>query len=468
MKNSKKPASNLHPTSTEHNRDNCQDNAKTVRVRSGMGTANYWKSRLYRNTYKDRKGATVDVPEYYVRMRYAGITRQVRLDHSNRDTAADQALELFNRVQVQGWRVVDDRKAHLPASASVAGFLVAYEKATKSMERAPRPITVRLYSRCLLQLCRIAGVKNIRELTTEKIERARDKYRAAARGVGRDDASIRNTLSNITRNAGACFSREARTIMQRNGLTLENPFTGIKCGSDIQQVSPLPRAIVERIWADAPKLRDGDPNAKDPKLDQYIRRYKKTHEGREPGRWVPVDFSEPHVDAYAALLLAFGCGLRANECDKCRWSWLSKDDRGDCFIEVRKEADFIAKGGSGRIVKIPANLYEALLNTRQDAGEYVIGGRASTESSMQGGGLYRRPNTFRVVNEWLRSLGVEAGKKYGKPLHALRKQFGSAIATEFGLFHAQKLLGHGSPTITARHYASQVDLPTLSHVRLMG
>jgi hypothetical protein len=173
MKNSKKPASNSHPTSTEHNREICQDNAKTVRVRSGMGTANYWKSRLYRNTYKDRKGATVDVPEYYVRMRYAGITRQVRLDHSNRDTAADQALELFNRLQIQGWRVVDDRKAHLPASASVAGFLAAYEKATKSMEKAPRPITVRLYSRCLLQLCRIAGVKNIRELTLVHVSRGR-------------------------------------------------------------------------------------------------------------------------------------------------------------------------------------------------------------------------------------------------------------------------------------------------------
>ncbi len=463
--------SNSKQTATGNNLDNCQDTAKTGKrpgVRSGMGTANYWKGRLYRNTYHNRSGETVEVPEYYVRMRYAGITRQVRLDHANKDSAAEQALELFGRVQAHGWKVIEDRKAHLPSSPTIEQFLAEYEKATKSMDKAPRPITVRLYSRCLLQLCEVAGVKNIRELTREAIERARDSYRANSRTEGRADSQIRNTLSTIIRNSAACFSKEARSIMQRNGLTLENPFTGVRCGSDIQPVSPLPHNIVERIWADANLLRDGDPKAQDTKLTQYVRRYKKAHEGREPGRWVPIDFREPHPDAYAALLLAFGCGLRANECDKARWTWLKKDGQGNCFIEVAKEADFRPKGESSRLIKIPHDLHDALHSTRSDTGPYILGGPASTESSEQGGGLYRRPNTFRVVNQWLRNRGVEAGNKYGKPLHRLRKQFGSEVATSFGLFQAQKLLGHASPTITARHYASQVDLPTLSHVHLAG
>src|ERR1017187_458218 len=291
--------------------DSCQDGDKTdarLRVRSGMGTANYWRSRLFRNTYRDRQGNTVEVPEFYVRMHHAGITRRVRLSHSNKDSAADEALGLFHRLQDQGWGVVNDRQARLPSSPTIDEFIGAYIAATTSMDKAPRPITIRLYARALRQLCALVGVKHIRELTKEAIERARDAYRADGRTKKRPESSVRNSISTLIRNAASCFSREARAIMQRNGLTLDNPFTGIKCASDIQPVSPLPQDIVDRIWADAALLRDGDPKAEDPQLDRYMRRYKKTHGGRDPGRWVPIDFRQPHPDAYAALLLAFGCG----------------------------------------------------------------------------------------------------------------------------------------------------------------
>lgn len=462
---------NQNPTTTEDNLEKCQDGDKTekrLRVRSGMGTVNYWKVRLFRNSYRDRKGRTVEIPEYYARLRHGGQTKRVRLHASDKDGAAEAALRLSQRLSEEGWGAVAEGQARLPASPTIDEFLDAYATATASMDKAPRPITVRLYARSLRQICAIAGVKRVRELSRETIEKARDAYRAQAREKGRPDASIRNSLSTIIRNAASCFSREARAIMQRNGLTLENPFTGIKCGSEIQPVSPLPKGIVDRIWADATLLRDGDPKARDLKLSQYLRQYKKTHEGREPGRWVPIDFREPHPDAYAALLLAFGCGLRANECDKARWSWLKTDGKGDCFIEIAKEDDFRPKGETRRLVKIPRELHDALFETRSDTGPHILGGPMSTESSQQGGGLYRRPNTFRVVNQWLRDRGVETENKYGKPLHRLRKQFGSEVATHFGLFQAQKLLGHASPAITARHYASQVDLPTLTHVHLAG
>jgi integrase len=434
-----------------------------------MGTVNYWRARLFRNTYRDRQGNTVEVPEFYVRIHHAGVTRRVRLTYSSKDQAAEEALGLFHRVLEQGWGVVTNRQARLPASPTIDEFIEAYEKATASMDKAPRAITVRLYARSLRQLCAIAGVKHVRELTREVIEKARDGYRAQGRAKGRADSSIRNSLSTVIRNAASCFSREARAIMQRNGLTLDNPFTGIKCSSDIQPVSPLPHNIVERIWADASLLRDGDPSAPAIDLNRYVKAYKRVHDNREPGRWVPIDFRQPHPDAYAALLLAFGCGLRANEVDKARWSWLKSDSQGNCYIEIAKEADFRPKGETRRLIKIPRELHEALVATRIDMGSpHILGGPMSSESSEQGGGLYRRPNTFRTVNRWLRDRGVEAGNKYGKPLHRLRKQFGSEIATSFGLFAAQKLLGHASPTITSKHYAAQVDLPNLTHVRIAG
>jgi len=44
----------------------------------------------------------------------------------------------------------------------------------------------------------------------------------------------------------------------------------------------------------------------------------------------------------------------------------------------------------------------------------------------------------------------------------LRKEFGSYVATSFSLFHAQKLLGHSSPSVTSDYYAGLTGLPDLN------
>ena len=60
--------------------------------------------------------------------------------------------------------------------------------------------------------------------------------------------------------------------------------------------------------------------------------------------------------------------------------------------------------------------------------------------------------------EWLHGMGVTSAK----PCHALRKEFGSYVATSFSLFHAQKLLGHSSPSVTSDYYAGLIGLPELN------
>jgi integrase len=250
--------------------------------------------------------------------------------------------------------------------------------------------------------------------------------------------------------------------MQRQGFTVENPFAGMKRTQDIQPVSPLPADVVESVWADLPLLRDGNPDAPTPKLDAFRRKYHKKHGHK--ARWLPMDSRKSHPAAEACILLALGAGLRRNECDKARWSWLRFDSKGDCFIDIAEESDFTPKGGTLRLIKIPRELHDALVRTRVDlASPYIIGGQESPKKTANGEG-YRRPETFRTVNHWLRAHGVE-GKN---PLHRLRKQFGSEVATSFGLFAAQKLLGHSSPTVTARYYAAQTELPELTHVRIVG
>lgn len=433
--------------------------AKRGRVRSGMSTVGYWKGKLFRNSYRDRAGRTVELPEFYVRFRHEGITRRVRLTNSDRDLAADEALKLFHRIGSEGWAVVTARQARLPASPTIEEFCDSYRTATVSMEKAPRKISVATYTRSLRQLCALAGVKRIRELNREAIERGRDAYRAQARAAKRVDSAIQNTVSKVIRNAAACFSVEALAVMRRNGLALENPFLGIKRTQEIQPICSLPQDVIDRIWADASKLRDGDPDAPDPMVEKYAKQYRRKHGHKV--RWKPVDFRKPHPDAYAALLLALGAGLRANEIDKARWSWIKLGPKGECVLDVGEELDFRPKGGTRRMIRIPTSLFEAIAHARSDlASPYIIGGEPSGKERVEG---YRRPDTFRAVNSWIRA---RVGGR--NTLHRLRKQFGSEVATAFGLFNAQKLLGHSSPTVTAKYYAAQTELPALTHVKIMG
>ena len=463
-----KTRNNSKPDTTGHNLEICQVSAKTPRrnqVRSGQTTAAYWKARLYRNTYKDRDGNTVFIPEFYVRIHHDGTTKQVRLTNSNRDDAADEALSVFLSVREQGWNVVTSKQARLPASPTIAEFCESYRLAAASMERSPRDVSIRLYCRCLKQLCGYAGVKEIRQLTREAVERARDAYRAEARENKRPDSAIQNTVTKVIRNAKACFSREALAIMARKGFRIDNPFDGIKLTQEIQPVFSLDEMVVKRIWDELPLLRDGDPHATDP----TIRPRKRARVQIVSTAPTKIDFRHPHPASYAAVLLALGFGLRANEIDKARWSWFGFNAKGEGFLSIKEESDFKPKGGSARILKIQNAVYDALIETRTDlASPYILGGQTNSSDTVTQGESYRCVAALQTANAWLRARGIEAEKRRGNPLHRLRKQFGSEVATGFGLFAAQKLLGHSSPIVTAKYYAAQTELPTLTHVHIAG
>ena len=71
---------------------------------------------------------------------------------------------------------------------------------------------------------------------------------------------------------------------------------------------------------------------------------------------------------------------------------------------------------------------------------------------------YRCAPTFDKLIAWLRSKGVTGEK----PLHTLRKEFGSLIAQKFGIFAAQQMLGHSDITTTSQHYIEVKEKPILS------
>jgi integrase len=70
---------------------------------------------------------------------------------------------------------------------------------------------------------------------------------------------------------------------------------------------------------------------------------------------------------------------------------------------------------------------------------------------------YRCSTLCEKLISWLRSKGVEGGK----PLHALRKEFGSLIAASYGIYAAKEMLGHADISTTAAHYLEARGKPTI-------
>jgi integrase len=65
---------------------------------------------------------------------------------------------------------------------------------------------------------------------------------------------------------------------------------------------------------------------------------------------------------------------------------------------------------------------------------------------------YRAQAVFERLAAWLRKNGVGARK----PIHELRKEFGSTVNRKHGLSAAKDLLRHSDIAITASHYIVSV------------
>ena len=155
------------------------------------------------------------------------------------------------------------------------------------------------------------------------------------------------------------------------------------------------------------------------------------------------------TEAFKVLLLACMCGLRISEIDHLLWTAFdfeaetlavrdsqyhqlkSEDSAGE--IDLTPEVASVFKG------------FQALAN-----GEFVI---ESPYPPRKPGDSrhYRCDGIFNRLRAWLRENGVDAKK----PIHELRKEIGSIIASEHDIFVASRYLRHSDIRITAAIYVDK-------------
>jgi integrase len=150
-------------------------------------------------------------------------------------------------------------------------------------------------------------------------------------------------------------------------------------------------------------------------------------------------------DTHTLLGLALLFGLRRNEIFHCRRSWFSFTG-SKARINILAEKDFKPKGGHEGYTMGDKALAKKILN-KASGDDYLIKNRAD----------YGRP-AFKEALEELRAIGWQRSK----PMHELRKLFGSYVASTESIYTAQKYCRHADSSTTNDLYADLIDDNTVT------
>jgi hypothetical protein len=151
-------------------------------------------------------------------------------------------------------------------------------------------------------------------------------------------------------------------------------------------------------------------------------------------------------EGFKILLLALTAGLRAHEIDVLEWDGF---DFAAGTLIIRPTRFFQPKSEySLGTIDLDPEVVEIFRGFRTRArSNFVIESSLLPKPHLRYD-YYRCRAHFDRLYHWLRWNGVNDRK----PLHTLRKEFGSAICDRHGIYAASCALRHANVTVTASHY----------------
>lgn len=157
-------------------------------------------------------------------------------------------------------------------------------------------------------------------------------------------------------------------------------------------------------------------------------------------------------EAFKAPVLALVCGLRRSEIDNLLWR--SFDFNNGILRIENSEFQALKSEDSAGQIDLGENMNSLFHRYRQRDSTSVFAIKStkdSTKKSKARTPTYRCNDVFNVLTKWLRENGVNGQK----PIHTLRKEIGSVIASEQGIFAASRYLRHADINITSAFYADK-------------
>ena len=358
---------------------------------------------------------------------------------ASKHAAALRAREIYQALVANGWEIALGQfklaKAPKKIDSTIGEFLSELRTLHASKVRCLENYTVSLRAIAAW----IAGIPNgvrggslehrrqwreqidalkLSILTPAKIQKWKEAFLVRAGDDPLKQKAARTSVNSKIREARSLFS--SRYVERLETVSLPNPlpFTGVKLERRSMPRYQSTFDVTELISAAAAEL---------------------------PGR----------PEEYKAFLLSLMAGLRRAEIDKLEWSsfnWPAGT------INITATEFFRTKSEeSARTVWVPPEVMALFRGYHATAsGRFVIESPVLPATG-KNYDHYRCDLIFDRLIAWLRSKGVSGPK----PLHILRKRYGSLIASRYGIYAAQQALGHADVTTTARHYLQMRERPTV-------
>jgi integrase len=409
----------------------------------GRTDVRYWHDAIIKPTYS-RDGEKVSVEDWAARIQWRGRRELFNLKTPNKAAAAAKARDIYAMLVGAGWDAALEKfkpDMQRKSISTVGDFLTELRG-----HWAGKPKTFEDYCRSFRTIlaqsfgmeggkekfdyiaggrkawvARIEGIK-LADVTPDRMNKWRISFVRGAGGNPVKERRARITCNSLMRQAKSLFGAELLAhVSMHKPDTL--PFEGV--------------AYFER----------------------ESMRYRST-----------VDIEGLIQDAMRELpqerlkifLLATMAGLRRSEIDLLQWQAFHWNEG---IIRIETTEHFTPKTtDSGGDVPIDKELAALFRGWHAKAkGSFVIEADAEPRKATTYA-HYRAHQDFDGLLAWLRSKGISAIK----PLHELRKEFGSQLCSKYGIYAASRMLRHADIGITAQHYLDTKDRVTFGMGALLG
>jgi integrase len=387
----------------------------------------YWQQAVFRPAYT-RLGVRHVLPDWVAKVQYAGRRETFPLETPNKAAAAARARDIFLALQAEGWDAAVARfKPHTQAPDSSVTTVGNFLEAVKGMWSG-NPKTLADYIRAFRNI--VADIFGIDG------ERTKYDYRTGGRDawIARID-SIR--LSELTPDKIQRW--KVKFLKRRGGDPAKQRSASISVNSLMRQAKSLfAPDIVKFIPNLLPSPFEGVPF--EPRKSS---RYQSAFNLKS---LISVAEGELPLEQFKIFLLALMAGLRRNEIDKLEWDAFDWD-RDQISIQTNQYFSPKSEDSTGD-VEVDAEVMALFRGFHARAtGSFVIECAIPPRQSASYS-HYRCQKRFKSLANWLREHGVSGNR----PLHTLRKEYGSQVNAKHGIYAASRALRHADIAITSQHY----------------
>jgi integrase len=373
---------------------------------------------------------------YGVQIAYQGERGRFPLETAERKLAAERARARYVHLVAHGWAATKAKYKPGSVKKAKAATVGALIEAATRLSSARRE-SLDTYAKALRRLT--AGVLGIGDGS---------KYDSRAGALEWREKVDKTPLDKLTPGAVLAwknaFLKAATLPEDKNGakVTVNSLLRNSKAllSKKVRPFIEKELALPEVLWF------DGVPTEKEPSL-----RYHSQIDAGEILGKAAEELAGAKPEVFKALLLTLVCGLRRSEADALMWAQIDLDAGSLEMMDTEHKA--LKSTDSAGKIGLDAELVALLrgLKARAGKGVFVLETpmRARVPFTAHQSRTYRCDATFKTLVTWLQEQGVPGHR----PIHTLRKEIGSVIASRDGIFAASRYLRHSDIRITSKLYA---------------